>query len=107
MRDAYDEPRPTPGGAVPSSARAPSERAHPRRGARPALGAPGCDAGTRMSRRQQFASARWRPMGRSRFRSEERRVGKECRSRWASNHEEKRTKINVEDRIVRTEETVE
>src|SRR5690349_24993001 len=38
--------------------------------------------------------------GRSRARSEERRVGKECRSRWAPYHEKKR---NMRDRTGRVE----
>src|SRR6266542_6846375 len=40
------------------------------------------------SRRSCASAPRWR-RGRSRSRSEERRVGKECRSRWSPYHEKK------------------
>src|SRR5690242_21940903 len=46
---------------------------------------------------------RWR---RPQPRSEERRVGKECRSRWSPYHEKKKEKTKAEDEIVtKIEET--
>src|SRR5205085_9422650 len=37
------------------------------------------------------------------YRSEERRVGKECRSRWLRDHEKKKTNENIRDREERRE----
>jgi len=37
-------------------------------------------------------------------RSEERRVGKECRSRWSPDHSKKKTEIRIENESVRADE---
>src|SRR3712207_9544887 len=54
----------------------------------------GWQRGGRVMRRHEHAHRGWRRCGR---RSEERRVGKECRSRWTPDHSKKKIAIHIDN----------